>query len=542
MTIYIPWAVPTRYNFLSFTVYGTWILIDKRPFTFLISRNALPWTVLTAAIVAYTALLYSGLFGAGYAQWGPYVGWTLLSMAAGGRALLSAKRAVDRSGKLAWSFIGCAALVWCAGILYLIYRILGDPGFDPSPTPANYLFMGYGLLYLCGLYFLRARRFPKSRAIVRVGNLGVTASTAVLCAVVVMLEPLLKTEESHQFIVYSILDPAIFVTATIVTLTYLWMEKLGALRPVVRLLFISIAIHTVTNLVYFFLTLSTGSSGADIDVFWMVAFAFQYLAAVRYDQRSVYDSRQEDESLSLMDSTLQAIMPSLLILATLIIIIIFSDNLSQLFLFVAMPLIASFAIFLGVREWAIDRHSSRLFNDLQESHSLNAHVLSVSPAVIFVADAVSPFRISFLSNNADVQFGLDENAYTLADIIHPDDVSLSSEELKKVLKYGVSASEFRLRNTTGDYRWVDQRLILVRDENQVPKEIIGSIIDTTEMKAMEKRMLDNQRLESLGQLSGSIAHDFNNLLTLVTGFSELLLVSNGLSPAQRENVEEISAR
>ena len=54
-------------------------------------------------------------------------------------------------------------------------------------------------------------------------------------------------------------------------------------------------------------------------------------------------------------------------------------------------------------------------------------------------------------------------------------------------------------------------------------------------------MLDNQRLESLGQFSGSIAHDFNNLLTSVTGFSELLLASDGLSPEQRENIEEINA-
>ena len=46
--------------------------------------------------------------------------------------------------------------------------------------------------------------------------------------------------------------------------------------------------------------------------------------------------------------------------------------------------------------------------------------------------------------------------------------------------------------------------------------------DITERKAFEKRMLERQRLESLGVLAGGLAHDFNNLLTSIMGNASLV--------------------
>jgi len=50
-----------------------------------------------------------------------------------------------------------------------------------------------------------------------------------------------------------------------------------------------------------------------------------------------------------------------------------------------------------------------------------------------------------------------------------------------------------------------------------------------ERAALETRMREAQRLESLGMLAGGLAHDFNNLLTVILGNSSLVLAS--LSPA-----------
>ena len=50
---------------------------------------------------------------------------------------------------------------------------------------------------------------------------------------------------------------------------------------------------------------------------------------------------------------------------------------------------------------------------------------------------------------------------------------------------------------------------------------IGSALDVTSSRALERRMVDAQRAESLGVLAGGLAHDFNNLLVAILGNADL---------------------
>lgn len=52
---------------------------------------------------------------------------------------------------------------------------------------------------------------------------------------------------------------------------------------------------------------------------------------------------------------------------------------------------------------------------------------------------------------------------------------------------------------------------------------IGTTIDVTSSRALERRLVDAQRAESLGVLAGGLAHDFNNLLVAVIGNADLAL-------------------
>ncbi len=52
--------------------------------------------------------------------------------------------------------------------------------------------------------------------------------------------------------------------------------------------------------------------------------------------------------------------------------------------------------------------------------------------------------------------------------------------------------------------------------------VVFAIRDITDRRRMEKELLKNQKLESIGVLAGGIAHDFNNFLTAIMGNLSLL--------------------
>lgn len=107
------------------------------------------------------------------------------------------------------------------------------------------------------------------------------------------------------------------------------------------------------------------------------------------------------------------------------------------------------------------------------------------------------------------------NIKNLYSIIHPSDIDMVSNEIKKHLNGNTShyISEFRIRHKDGSYRWVLARGATKRDDSGKPVRFAGSHTDITERKLMEEELLKGQRLESIGILAGGIAHDFNNILT-----------------------------
>ncbi len=88
--------------------------------------------------------------------------------------------------------------------------------------------------------------------------------------------------------------------------------------------------------------------------------------------------------------------------------------------------------------------------------------------------------------------------------------------------------EARIRTRDGTVRWLLVRGRPVLADDGEIRFIEGLAIDVTALKAaeaeklaIERKLLETQRLESLGVLAGGIAHDFNNLLTVMLGNATL---------------------
>jgi PAS domain S-box-containing protein len=76
--------------------------------------------------------------------------------------------------------------------------------------------------------------------------------------------------------------------------------------------------------------------------------------------------------------------------------------------------------------------------------------------------------------------------------------------------------------------------------------VVWNALDITERKRaeaahrdLERRILQAQKLESLGVLAGGIAHDFNNLLVGILGNADLALRETESSPSAKKRIAEI---
>jgi two-component system, cell cycle sensor histidine kinase and response regulator CckA len=103
-------------------------------------------------------------------------------------------------------------------------------------------------------------------------------------------------------------------------------------------------------------------------------------------------------------------------------------------------------------------------------------------------------------------------------LIHPDDRALVKDGLAEAMRTGrYGPVEHRILSPTGEVRWSAASGVAVKNHRGEVVRIVGSMRDVTERRALEARLQEAQKLESIGRLAGGVAHDFNNMLTAILG-------------------------
>lgn len=98
-----------------------------------------------------------------------------------------------------------------------------------------------------------------------------------------------------------------------------------------------------------------------------------------------------------------------------------------------------------------------------------------------------------------------------------------AKAVRTLMRLGDFAGRMTHTHRTGDAVAMHERWALVRNDQGVPCLILSISTGLRERAELDERLVQAQKLESLGTLAGGIAHDFNNLLTVIIGNAEELV-------------------
>jgi two-component system sensor kinase FixL len=211
----------------------------------------------------------------------------------------------------------------------------------------------------------------------------------------------------------------------------------------------------------------------------------------------------------------------------------------------------------GLQRWSkrLEELSGELTGTLEDKEQTEEQYESLSeqlglilqniPVVCYTMRPSGDFPITYISPNVLKVIGyapmrFQDNSSFWRSCIHPDDRA----QLERILVTPWPADSFeftyRAKVQNGKYRWIHDYMMMVRNDRNEPDHVIGIFQDITnqqeaearirnqnlkleeaieaktrEMKGLMAQLIRQEKLATVGQVSGSIAHELRNPLGAV---------------------------
>lgn len=112
--------------------------------------------------------------------------------------------------------------------------------------------------------------------------------------------------------------------------------------------------------------------------------------------------------------------------------------------------------------------------------------------------------------------------------LYSHDIEYGKRGLREFLDKGYIRMITQERKLNGQELWIDGQYVLMLDHKGkifgyfgVQRDVTEKLKEEEEKKKLESQLIQSQKLEALGTLSGGIAHDINNILGIILSSTEL---------------------
>jgi PAS domain S-box-containing protein len=180
---------------------------------------------------------------------------------------------------------------------------------------------------------------------------------------------------------------------------------------------------------------------------------------------------------------------------------------------------------------------------LHESERRFRHLVESTDIVPYTWD-LQTRRYTYVGPQAEKLLGYPVSAWTGEGFwmsrLHPDDSLRAMAAARRLHDDKIGTSE--------EYRMIgkDDKPVWVRDIIDVEQQAdgrhiaYGVMIDVSDSKRQTEALIQAQKMDIIGQMTGGVAHDFNNLLTVIIANLHMILASAPADAAMQRRLNMIS--